>query len=171
MNPNSLFPLRRILARAIPAVLAGLVVLPSHSDADGQSDTRLKISANKRFLVHADGRPFFYLGDTAWELFHRLNRDEADRYLDNRARKGFTVIQAVVLAELDGLKTPNAYGDLPLRDMDLGKPNEAYFKHVDYIVDRAAALGLYIGLLPTWGDKVGNYGNYFINEGNARDYG
>ena len=34
---------------------------------------QLKVSENKRFLVTADGKPFFYLGDTAWELFHRLN--------------------------------------------------------------------------------------------------
>ena len=31
----------------------------------------LRISDNGRFLVHEDSRPFFYLGDTAWELFHR----------------------------------------------------------------------------------------------------
>jgi hypothetical protein len=133
--------------------------------------TRLKVSANQRYLVRADGRPFFYLGDTAWELFHRLNREEADRYLQNRAAKGFTVIQAVVLAELDGLKTPNANGDVPFVDLDISRPNEAYFKHVDYIVDKAASLGLYIGMLPSWGDKVGAYGDYFINEDNARPYG
>lgn len=155
----------------LAALLAALLVFPSLSRAEHQARARLKISATGRFLVHADGRPFFYLGDTAWELFHRLTREEADRYLENRARKGFTVIQAVVLAELDGLKTPNAYGDLPLEDMDLGTPNEAYFHHVDYIVDRAAALGLFIGMLPTWGDKVGSYGHYFINEQNARGYG
>ena len=28
------------------------------------------------------------------------------------------------------------------------------FKHVDYIIDKADSLGLVIGLLPTWGDKV-----------------
>jgi hypothetical protein len=33
------------------------------------------------------------LGDTAWELFHRLTREEADLYLKDRAAKGFTVIQ------------------------------------------------------------------------------
>jgi hypothetical protein len=42
---------------------------------------------------HEGSEPFFWLGDTAWELFHRLNREEADRYLEDRARKGFTVIQ------------------------------------------------------------------------------
>ncbi len=121
--------------------------------------------------MHADGRPFFYLGDTAGELFHRLNREEADRYLENRARKGFPVIQAVVLAELNGSKGPNAYGDLQLVEPDIRKLNEAYLEHVDHIVKKAAELGLYVGMLPTWGDKVGAYGNCFINLENARGYG
>ena len=114
---------------------------------------RLKVSDNQRFLVHADNSPFFYLGDTAWELFHRLNREEAGIYLNDRAAKGFTVIQAVVLAELDGVREPNPYGETPLHDDDPTRPNEAYFAHVDYIVNKAESLGLSIGMLPTWGDK------------------
>ncbi len=118
-----------------------------------QPSGRLLISRDQRHLVYADGRPFFYLGDTAWELFHRLNREEAARYLENRAAKGFTVIQAVVLAELDGLHAPNAYGDTPLVRDDPTKPDPNYFAHVDFVVDQAAELGLFIGMLPTWGDK------------------
>jgi hypothetical protein len=114
----------------------------------------LKVSDNQRFIVRKDGAPFFYLGDTAWELFHRLTREEVDHYLQNRAAKRFTVIQAVVLAEFNGLTEPNPYGALPLFDNDPARPNEAYFTHVDYVVDQAARLGLYIGMLPTWGDKV-----------------
>ena len=41
------------------------------------AEPRLRVSDNQRYLVHADGTPFFYLGDTAWELFHRLDREEA----------------------------------------------------------------------------------------------
>jgi hypothetical protein len=115
---------------------------------------QLKVSSNKRFLVTADNKPFFWLGDTAWELFHRLKREEADRYLKNRADKGFTVIQAVALAELDGLNDPNPYGERPLENNDPTKPREAYFQHVDYIINKAGELGLYIGFLPTWGDKL-----------------
>lgn len=120
---------------------------------------QLKVSANHRFLVQADGSPFFYLGDTAWELFHRLNREEADRYLQDRAAKGFTVIQAVALAEIDGLNSPNPYGHRPLLDNDPTRPDvkdgpaNDYWDHVDYIVEKANALGLFIGFLPTWGDK------------------
>ncbi|HTK76549.1 MAG TPA: DUF4038 domain-containing protein, partial [Gemmataceae bacterium] len=114
---------------------------------------RLRVSDNKRFLVKDDGAPFFWLGDTAWELFHRLNREDTERYLRDRSAKKFTVIQAVVLAELDGLHTPNAYGQTPLVNDDPARPNEDYFKHVDWVVNKAAEYGLFIGMLPTWGDK------------------
>jgi hypothetical protein len=111
------------------------------------------VSPDGRRLLRDDGRAFFYLADTAWSLFHRLTREDADLYLRNRAAKGFTVIQAVALSENDGLRTPNAYGEKPLIDNDPRRPNERYFAHVDWVVDRAAELGLTIALLPTWGDK------------------
>src|SRR5688572_19842171 len=88
---------------------------------------RLKIADNRRYLIKEDGAPFFYLGDTAWELFHRLNREETDLYLADRARKGFTVIEAVALAEFGGLTEPNRYGHLPLKESDPTKPVEEYF--------------------------------------------
>lgn len=114
----------------------------------------IKVSPNHRFLMTEDSKPFFWLGDTAWELFHRLTLDEAEQYLENRRRLAFNVIQAVALAEFDGLHTPNPNGDLPLLDDDPTRPNEAYFRHMDAIIDLARQKGLYIGLLPTWGDKV-----------------
>ncbi len=115
--------------------------------------SQLSVSADGRHFVRADGTPFFWLGDTAWELFHRLSRQEAEAYLEDRRRKGFTVVQAVVLAELGGLRVPNAYGELPLIENDPGRPNEAYFRHVDHVVEQAATKGMYIAMLPTWGDK------------------
>ncbi|GIW89521.1 MAG: hypothetical protein KatS3mg108_3845 [Isosphaeraceae bacterium] len=135
---------------------------------------RLRVSENRRFLVQEDGAPFFYLGDTAWELFHRLNREETITYLDDRAAKGFNVIQAVVLAELDGLNTPSALGERPLHENDPSKPNEAYFRHVDWVVEEANRRGLYVGLLPTWGDKVNKkwgVGPEIFTPENARVYG
>jgi len=49
---------------------------------------------------------------------------------------------------------PNENGDLPLEGRVPARPNEAYFRHVDQVVEAAAGLGLRIGMLPTWGDKV-----------------
>jgi hypothetical protein len=135
---------------------------------------RIRVSENRRFLVTESGEPFFWLADTAWELFHRLTIEEAEIYLENRRERGFNVIQAVALAEFDGLQTPNAYGDLPLIDLDPARPNEAYFQYVDQVIRLAAAKGLYIGLLPTWGDKVVKLwgtGPEVFNPQNARIFG
>jgi len=139
-----------------------------------KTGAQFSVSSNGHYLMR-DGKDFFWLGDTGWELFHRLDREEADLYLDTRSRQGFTVIQAVVLAEFDGLHIPNAYCDLPLADDDPAKPNEKYFRHVDYIIDRAAEKGLVIGLLPTWGDKIRKdtwgKGPVIFNPANAYVYG
>lgn len=162
--------LSRTLAFAVIAALAGAGVLPA---AAGPLPA-LKISENRRFIVTADGQPFFWLGDTAWELFHRLNREEAERYLRNRAERRFTVIQAVVLAELDGLGDPNPYGHVPLRNNDPTQPIEEYFAHVDWIVAKANELGLYVGMLPTWGDKWNKkwgVGPEIFTTDNAQRYG
>lgn len=133
--------------------LALLICLPFAGMPQGKKLPLIKVSDNNSFLVTEDNNPFFWLGDTAWELFHRLDKEETIHYLKDRADKGFTVIQAVVLAELDGLREPNAYGDLPLINNDPTKLNEKYFTHVDFVIDQAQKMGLYIGLLPTWGDK------------------
>jgi hypothetical protein len=56
----------------------------------------LKIAANHRYFM-ADGKPFFWLGDTGWLLFSKLNREEAEQYLDTRSKQGFNVIQVMVV--------------------------------------------------------------------------
>jgi hypothetical protein len=135
---------------------------------------QLKVSDNFRYIVTETGKPFLWLGDTAWELFHRLDREEANEYITNRAQKGFNVIQAVVLAEFDGLTEPNRNGDLPLIDLDPKKPNPKYFEHVDYIVQKANKAGIYIAMLPAWGDKFNKrwgIGPEVFTPENAYQYG
>jgi hypothetical protein len=55
------------------------------------------VGANGRFLEHADGTPFFWLGDTWWMgLTKRLDWPEGFQALaTDRRSKGFTVIQLV----------------------------------------------------------------------------
>lgn len=136
---------------------------------------KLKVHESGRYIETSEGKPFLWIGDTAWDLFHDLDRDEATYYLENRAEKKFTVIQAVVLAENNGLRKPNAYGEVPLIDLDPTKPNEKYFEHVDFIVNKAEELGLFVGMLPTWGDKVYSEnpgaGPVVFNKENAAVYG
>jgi hypothetical protein len=173
--------IRFVLLTAVSAL-----AIASQSAGGARTLPRLKVSDNKRFIVTAAGEPFFYLADTAWELFHRLDRKQAVVYLNKRSAQGYTAIQAVALAELDGITEPNANGDLPLAGGDPTKPavtpgadpNNAraydYWDHVDYIVDQANARGLYIAMLPTWGSWVVNTGQrdkIYINAENAVAYG
>ena len=135
---------------------------------------RLKISPNGRTFCRENCSPFFYLADTAWELFHRTTQEEAQLYLKDRAARGFRVIQAAALAELDGLHTPNCQGDLPLENDDPARPVEAYWRYVDLVVKSANELGMYVGFLPTWGDKwnrLWGIGPEIFHEANARLYG
>jgi hypothetical protein len=136
--------------RAALWLLALVLALPVSASA---AEHPLRVSEDGRHLVEADGKPFLYLADTAWQLFHRLGPEEAERYLEDRAAKGFTVVQAVVLAELGGLETTNAASGHAIVEGDPGRPDRAYFEHVDHVVARAEALGLTVGMLPTWGDK------------------
>ena len=134
-------------------ILILFFLFPVHDNSYSQL-LQLKVSDDKHHLVTSDGKPFFWLGDTGWELFHKLNKADATAYFKKRSEQGFNVIQAVALAELDGLHTSNNNGDLPFLDDDLNKPNEKYFQYIDSLIDIAAGFHIYIALLPTWGDKV-----------------
>lgn len=80
------------------AILIGSIILIFSAFLSGQQTQwkgpsvdlkhgKLKVSENHRYLVFEDGTPFFYLGDTAWELFHRLSKTDAEKYLENRRQK------------------------------------------------------------------------------------
>jgi hypothetical protein len=114
LSPDEVF--RRDVNHLKPCASGGIPC--AAANPFGAVAGRIKVAENRRYLQYENGKPFFYLGDTAWELLHRLNREEATPYLTNRARKGFTVIQAVVLAPLGGLTVPNPCGEVPLLDGD-----------------------------------------------------
>jgi len=156
-------------------LLPAIICLSLHTFAQQTNvHGRVIVTPDHRYLQYEDGTPFFWLGDTGWELFHRLDEKETSQYLDDRAKKGFTVIQAVLLAEFNGLGKPDRYGEVPLLDMNPERPNERYFERVDRIVQEAGAKGLIMGLLPTWGDKVTllwGEGPVVFNAANAYTYG
>ncbi len=139
--------------------LAFLSVITLHSQP-------LRVTGNGRFLKTMSGKDFFWTGDTGWELFHRLNRQEAAFYLKNRAEQGFNVIQAVALYELEAFESPNDYGDWPLKGREVLNPDTTpgnnpdnaaeydYWDHVEYILREAEKNGLIMGLLPCWGEYV-----------------
>src|SRR6478752_3886677 len=80
---------------------------------------RLAVSANHRFFVNEKGEPFFWLGDTGWLLFSKLTREEAEKYLEDRRKKGFNVIQVMVLHSVAAV---NVYGDSALKNRNVALP-------------------------------------------------
>ena len=153
-DPKPHIMIRKLVVAAIAALIFN-VALPAQF---------LKVSDNNRFLVTDRGKPFFWLGDTGWEMLHRLDRNEMEHYLRNRAGKGFTVIQTVILGEIDGITFPNMEGNLPLDDFDPERPNEAYFEMVDFAIEKAEEFGLVLALLPTWGRYVVPNSHPLLNE-------
>ena len=131
----------------------------------------LRVSDDKRSLVHEDGTAFIWLGGTAWELFHRLTLEEAGTYLENRRAKGYTVVQAVALAECDGVTEPTPDGLLPFVDADPSRPVEEYWQHVDAVVRLAEGKGIYVGMLPTWGRYWADSQVRIFTEESAYAYG
>lgn len=128
-----------------------LMVLASACLAQAAALPQLRVSDNGRFFVTREGAPFVYLADTAWTLLGCTRRD-VDTYLQDRAAKGFTVIQ-ISVAGFDAITRPNAYGQTIFVDQDPNRPNEAYFQQLDYVVDKAESLGLYVALVPLWANN------------------
>ena len=163
-----------LLATALWLAAHGQAAAPDNMPARSVKNLTLKVSANGRHLVDPEGQPFFYPGDTCWLLFKRLNREELDEYLKDRVSKGFTVIQAYVLRGL-GKTDPDGNVSLldapPLLDRDPTRPNEEYFKHVDYVVDRANELGLVMGLVTAKSWHVTDHPEKVFDEKNAYTFG
>lgn len=157
----------------VTLLVAACMAVRAAGAADDLSRS-IRASANGHFLVQPDGEPFFWLGDTAWELFYRLDRKQADRYLQDRARKGFNVIQVVATGKLDydGLRAPNRERQVAFVASDPMQPNPQYFEQIDWVVNRAARYGIRIAMLPTWGYFFVSGGpSRVFNAENAEGYG
>ncbi len=131
------------------------------------------VSPNGRYFVHPGGQPFFWLGDTAWPLFSQYSVADAEKYLQNRALRGFTTIQGVLAwGNGTGMENPfpdpNATGHRPWKDSP-AQPDPVFFEQVDHLLDVAEQVGLVLAMLPTWGYYVMDAKVFTVE--NARIYG
>ncbi len=104
--------------------------------------TALTVAPNHHFLQYQDGRPFFWLGDTAGLLPGKLDRADTQRYLDDRHHKGFTVLQVMVLhstAEQTVAGVPALLdGQVARPYVDTKAGEYGYWQHLDWVVDQAS---------------------------------
>jgi Protein of unknown function (DUF4038)/Putative collagen-binding domain of a collagenase len=161
-------------------VIAVILICPAAATAAVNGP--IKVDPNGRYFVDRDGKPWFWLGDTAWPLYSDYTPTQAEAYLKNRAAKGFTVIQGVLTWVLpsgnDADKNvpdssdepqPNTFGERPWLDGNPATPNDAYFKRVDHLVEFASEQGLVLAMFPTWGYYINQ--THRLNAANARAYG
>jgi hypothetical protein len=112
----------------------------------------LRVEAGKRYLVDAAGNPFLMQGDSPWSLMVQLTREQVDQYLDDRRARGFnTLLVNLIEHHFSNNPPKNAYGQAPfLTPGDYGTPNEQYFAHVDWVIQRAADKGFLLLLVPSY---------------------
>lgn len=112
----------------------------------------LEVSPNGRYLVDSTGTPFLIHGDTAWSLIAQLKREDAERYLDDRRARGFNAILVNLLEHRFTTNPPkNAYSQSPfLTPGDFSTPNEEYFAHAAWVLQRARERGILVLLAPAY---------------------
>ena len=129
---------------------------------------KLRVSDNQRFLQHENGKPFFLLGETAWLMPERLNREEVQYYLGRCHQAAYNMVQVQVI---NGVPAYNAYGQRSSTEdwqIPTDKDTYGYWNHMDYIISQAEQQGIYIGMVCIWGGlvKAG-----LLNTDQARKYG
>lgn len=153
---------------------------PAPAPAPGVTDAvfPLQVAASKRYLVDAAGTPFLMQGDSPWSLMVQLTREQIDQYLDDRRARGFNTLLLNLIEHYFANNAPrNAYGDAPfLTPGDFSTPNERYFAHADWVLQRAKAKGFLVLLVPAYlGYNGGNQGWYSEMRANGsaklREYG
>ena len=137
----------------------------------------VKVSSNGRYLVDQKGAPFFIHGDTAWSLMVQVTREDAEFYLEDRRQKGFNAILLNLIEHGFADNPPkNVYGKGPFTTPgDFSTPNEAYFAHVDWVLNQAAEKGILVLVSATYVgyDNVQGWGAEVVNNGpsKCRNYG
>lgn len=134
----------------------------------------IQVAPNRRYFQHADGTPFFWLGDTWWMgLCHRMHwPDEFKTLAADRKQKGFNVIQLVAGLYPDmhpfdprganeaGFPWEEKYGRIRPEYFDLAD------RRIQYLVDQGftpCIVGGWGYFMPWMGvDKVNQHWRYLI---------
>jgi len=139
-------------------ILPAVVSFSQKSVSSTQSGVRpakysfpLKAEPGGRYLTDSKGKPFFWLGDAAWSMLAQLKEEEARYYMEDRAKKGFSVLLVNLIEHKFATNAPaDILGDNPFLDKPFGTPNEKYFKHADKIFEDAEKLNIVVLLAPVY---------------------
>lgn len=126
----------------------------------------MALSKDKSYLINTiTNKPVFITGEQAYSLATNLSRNsDIEYYLSTRQSMGFNLIWVGAVDQAYLVDPPgNALGQVPFVGYPDGhgkaftNMNEAYFSHLDYVIQRAAAHGFtvllnaaFVGSGPSW---------------------
>jgi hypothetical protein len=104
----------------------------------------LKISNDHRYLIHSDGTPFLWMGETGWYVALKSTMKEWCEYIDIRADQKFSVIQVSPRRQIDK-KIISAGGTVSFKED--GTPDPAFWKELEDKIEYANGKGLMVMLV------------------------
>jgi hypothetical protein len=124
----------------------------------------LQVSADRRYLEYANGAPFFWLADTAWNGPLKSSEIGWDLYLADRRRKGFSVIQFVATQWLGA--PADAEGRPAYTNQKKIGIEPEFFQRMDRRIDRINDFGLVAAPVLAWA-ATWNQGSAHLNPGTS----
>jgi hypothetical protein len=121
----------------------------------------IRVSNNRRYFEHADGTPFFWLGDTWWKgMCKRITWEGYQKLTLDRKKKGFTVIQTIIGPYPDEPEFDTRWeneGGMPY-DKSYTRINPEYFRYADQRIEYLVHQGLVPAIFGAWGYHIGSIG-------------
>jgi hypothetical protein len=150
----------RAICAVVPAIPAFLVFGLQAADS-----TAISVSSNGRYFVDGNGNPFFWQGNTDWEMLRLYSVADSRTIIQKQRSQGFNTINVMstgVPPEYSSFSGPKAWlNDNPLT------PNTAFFARTDSIVAVAHEYGMII-VLGVYHSQDQDAGR--ITTGNARQW-
>ena len=119
----------------------------------------LRTLPGMRQLLDGTGAPLLLHGEAAWSLVVQLDLAAAERYLEDRRRMGFNALYVNLIEHAFSDQSPawnNRAGEppfsaaLPDGPLDLTRPNEAYWRHVDRVLALAQEKNMVVVAFPAY---------------------
>jgi hypothetical protein len=123
----------------------------------------VRVAASGRYLEHADGTPFFWLGDTVWNGPILSAKDDWTTFLQDRVGKQFTVIQFNAIAPWRTAPTDRE-GQVAFTGRQNIQLNPKYFQRLDQYMDAINERGLLAAPVLIWALRKDDPGIYLPEE-------
>lgn len=125
----------------------------------------LRVAKGGTHLEHADGTPFFWLGDTAWNGALLSKPGDWNTYLDDRVAKKFTAIQFVTTQWRSA--PGNLEGEVAFTGKEKIQINPAFFKRMDERIDALNTKGLLAVPVLLWAIRGDENPGWYLPEDQA----